>query len=186
MKDPLLAQTNMDKVFLSNMFKKNKLGISSIIATLLLIVLTVVLIAVVWGVVNSLVKGKISQSSACFGNFEEVKLSQLYSCYDSSLKQVHVSLNIGNIDADGVLVSISGPSQTKSFTITNTLQNITNLANYDRTTLVQLPGKNSGATYIYNWTDTVAPNSMQIAPLISGQQCSVSDTISSLESCALL
>jgi flagellin-like protein len=165
---------------------KNSRGISSIIATLLLIVLTIVLVAVVWGVVNSLVKGKISQSSACFGNFEEIKLSQLYSCYDSNLKQVHVSLNIGNIVVDGVLVSISGQSQTKSFTITNSPQLISNLANYDRTTQVSLPGKNSGATYIYNWSDAVAPNSIQVAPSISGQQCSQSDSISSLESCALL
>ena len=166
--------------------KKNNRGISSIIATLLLVVLTIVLVAVVWSVVSNLVNPKISQSTACFGNFEEVTLNDLYSCYDSNLNQTHISLKIGNIDLDGVLVSVSGQSQTKSFTITNSPKSITNLTNFDGTTQVSLSGKNSGATYIYNWSSSVAPTSIQILPLIGGQQCSQSDAISSLDSCALL
>jgi len=193
----------MDRAFLYKMFKKNhkdknrsfsnaifltknRRGISSIIATLLLIVLTVVLIAVVWGVINGLVKGKIGESSACFGNFEEVKLSSLYSCYNRTSNQTQFSLNIGNLDVDGVLVSISGPSQSKSFTIKNVLQNITNVTNYNGTTQVILPEKNSGATYRYSWGNSAAPNSIQIAPSISGQQCPMSDSISSLDNCALM
>jgi flagellin-like protein len=164
----------------------NKKGISSIIATLLLIVLTIVLVVVVWSVVNNLVRGKISQTSACFGNFDEVSLNNLYSCYNSTSKSMQFSLNIGNINPEGVLVSISSESQSKSFTITSELQSIDNLTYYDKTTPVKLPGKNSGVTYLYGWDASVAPGSIQIAPLIDGQQCSVSDSITSIDDCTLL
>ncbi len=166
--------------------KKNKKGISSIIATLLLIVLTVVLIVVVWSVVNNLIKGKISQSSACFGNFDEVTLNDLYSCYDYDLKNVQISLNIGDIDVGGVLVSIASGSQTKSFTLTNELKSISNLTYYDETSPVKLPDKNSGVTYIYSWGGSDIPNSIQIAPIIEEQQCPASDSITTLDNCALL
>src|SRR5271157_1255960 len=118
------------------MFSRNKRGISSIIATLLLIVLTIVLAGIVWSVVNGLVSNKISQSSACFGNFNTINLNGQYSCYDSASNTLHFSLNIGDIAVDGVLVSISSPSQSKSINLTNTPQTIPNLSYYNGTTSV--------------------------------------------------
>src|SRR5271157_5816029 len=124
------------------MFSRNKRGISSIIATLLLIVLTIVLAGIVWSVVNGLVSQKISQSSACFGNFNTINLNGQYTCYNSSSNSLQFSLNIGDIAVDGVVVSISSQSQSKSITITNTPQTISNLSYYNGTTIVILPGKN--------------------------------------------
>jgi flagellin-like protein len=163
----------------------NRKGISGIIATLLLIVLTIVLIAVVWAVVNNLVKGKIEESSACFGNFEEVTLNDLYSCYDSSLNKMHISLNIGDIEADSVTFTVSSPSQSKSFTITDKPQSIEGVTYYDGSSMVALPGKNSGITYFYSWSGSDTPNSVQIAPKINGQQCPASDSITTIDDCAL-
>ncbi len=165
---------------------KNIKGISSIIATLLLIVLTIVLIVVVWTVVNNLVKDKISQSSACFGNFEKVTLNDLYSCYNSSSNQMQFSLNIGDIEVDSVVVSVSSPAESKSFTITNDLQTVAGVKYLSGATLIKLPGKNSAITYLFDWTGSGTPNSVQIAPIISTQQCSVSDSITTIDNCALL
>lgn len=164
----------------------DKKGISSIIATLLMIVLTVVLVVVAWTVVNNLVKDKIGQSSACFGNFNQVTLNDLYSCYDGSTEEVQFSLVIGDIEVDSVLVSISSPGQSKSFTITNELQDIAGLTYFGGGTSVKLPAKNSAITYIYDWAGLDDPNSIQVAPIVDGQQCSISDSITTIDSCSLL
>ncbi|HTZ41858.1 MAG TPA: archaellin/type IV pilin N-terminal domain-containing protein [Candidatus Omnitrophota bacterium] len=165
--------------------KKNKSGISTIIATLLLVVLTIILIAIVWVVVNNLVRGKISQSSACFGNFDKATLDSMYSCYDSNANEMHFSLNIGDISVDSVLVSISSPSRTKTVTITQTSQTIPGLSYLNGTTIVKLPDQNSGMTYIYDWNGSDVPDSIQISPTIQGQSCSVSDSITTIDNCLL-
>ncbi|MCL5730321.1 MAG: hypothetical protein M1165_02025 [Candidatus Pacearchaeota archaeon] len=57
------------------MMKKNRRGISSIIATLILVLLTVVLIGVVWVVVNGIVSNSTKQASSgaqCFNSGVEV------------------------------------------------------------------------------------------------------------------
>ncbi len=167
------------------MDSKNR-GISSIIATLLLIVLAIVLIAIVWAVVSNLVGQKVSQSSACFGNFNTINLNGQYTCYNSTSNSIQFSLNIGDVNVDGVLVSVSSSSQSKRFTLTNTPQLIANLSYYNGTILVALPGKNSAMTYSYNWTVSGTPNAIQIAPIIKGQQCASSDSITTLDNCFLL
>jgi flagellin-like protein len=168
---------------------RNKRGISSIIATLLLIVLTIVLVVIVWSVVNGLVTQKISQSTACFGNFNSISLNGQYTCYNSSSSSNYLqfSLNIGDVAVDGVLISISSPSQSESITLTNTPQTISNLSYYNGGgTTVALPGKNSGITYIYTWVGSDAPRSIQIAPIVKGQQCASSDSITTISPCYLL
>lgn len=164
----------------------NKKGISNIIATLLLIVLTVVLVVIVWTVINSLVSQKISQSSACFGNYNTVTLNGQYTCFNSTTNSLQFSLNIGDISVDGVLVTLSSPSQSKSITLTNIPQQIPNLAYYNGTSLVALPGENSGTTYYYNWSGSDTPDSIQIAPIVKGQQCATSDTLTTIDNCLLL
>lgn len=163
----------------------SKKGISSIIATLLLVALTVVLVAIVWVVVNGIVNPKIAQSSACFGNYNLVTLNSQYTCYNSSTNSVKFSLNVGNVNVTGIVVSILNNVQSESFTLTNQSQVIANLNLYDGTTSVAAPGPNSGITYIYNWPDSNAPNSIEIAPIINGQQCSSSDSISQISNCNL-
>jgi flagellin-like protein len=168
------------------MFSKNKKGISSIIATLLLILLTIVLVAVLWTVVNNFISPKLSQSTSCYKVYSDVSLNNRYSCHNSNSNQVQFSLSLGGTDVDGVLVSISSSSQSKTFTITTKPQAITNLANYDGSSQISLPGLNSGLTYIYNWSGSDIPNSIQVAPIVAGQQCTVSDSIQQLDDCSLL
>lgn len=165
---------------------RNKRGISSIIATLLLIVLTIVLVVIVWTVVNSLISSKINQSSACFGNFNTINLNGQYTCFNSTTNSIQFSLNIGGIAADGVLVTISSPSQSKSITLTNTPQIIANLTYYNGTASVAMPPENSAMTYYYGWSGSDTPNSIQIAPIVKGQQCSTSDSLTTIDNCLLL
>lgn len=170
-------------------YEKNKRGISEIIITLIMIGLVLVATAIVWGAVNGVIKGKIDSSKSCFGNFGKVAIEKKYTCYDSGPpKKVRVSISVGDVDIEGVLVSISNQDETKSFKLTDTEQ-ITEDVTYYRFTPpegVKIPEKNSGKTYNYTWNPAFAPKSIQIAPIINGNQCDVSDTLSSIDNCVML
>lgn len=162
---------------------KNKKGLSTVISTLLILMLLMVITAIVWAFVNSTVKEKTSQASSCFNLFDKVVLNNDYTCYNLSSNIVEFSIGIADLDVDGVVVGISSSSGSKSFTITNTAQTIQGLANYpDGSTNIILPAKNAGLTYIASGFST-EPDSIKIAPIVSGQQCDVTDTISNIATC---
>lgn len=172
--------------------EKNKRGISEIIITLITIGLVLVATAIVWGAVNGVIKGKIDSSKSCFGNFGKVAIEKKYTCYQPSQppsvpqKNVHIALSVGDVDIDGVTISVSNQEETESFKLTNVEQTIEGVAYFNNTIPVRLPEKNSGKTYKFLWNPAFAPKSIQIAPIINGNQCDVSDSLSTIESCATL
>lgn len=169
----------------------NKKGLSAIIITLILISLSLVIVVVVWNVVNNLVNEKLEKAGSCFNVFEKAELNRQYTCYKSS-GEIWVSINIGESEIDSIVVSISANGEGKSFTITNEEKTIPNVANYNSEgfgiDLIKLPGKNGGATYVYDWGSTLMeePDSVQIIPTIGGNQCEVSDTVSTFDNCELI
>ncbi len=171
------------------MIFRNKKALSGIIVAFLLIMISVVLVAVVWVIINNLVGQKIKESSACFGNFDKVTLNDKYTCFNSSLVAIQFSLKLGDISPDGVIVSITSAEQSKTFTINKTSSTITDLTNYNGSTDVSLPQKNSGRTYIYKWSQQDSkdiPDSIEIAPILDGQTCSSSDSLSQIDDCNLI
>lgn len=165
---------------------KNKNGLSAVITTLILIALVIAAIAIVWVTVTNLLTSKLDAAESCMGIFEKVEINKLYTCYNGSSDRFQFSINIREITIDEAVVSVSGAGTTKSYTLTNVAVAIPNLANYGSTgfgtDLIQLPGKNSGLTYVSNYFDS-APDSIKIAPTINGNQCEVSDSLLEIYSC---
>ncbi len=165
-----------------------KRGLSAIIATVLLIALTLVIVGIIWVVVNNLVQSKIKSTESC-GVVSSVELNPLYTCYNqtSGADELWFSINVGDVDKlQDILVSISGQGTSASFKINESLANLTNYP--DRAAATGIPGKNSGLTYIYTLpaSFTQAPDSITIAPVINGEQCGVSSSINQFDSCSSL
>ena len=166
--------------------KMNKKGISAIIATVILIALTMAVVAIVWGVVTNLVSEQLEESGSCFNIFGKIELNSAYTCYNTSNNEFLFSVNIGDLDVDKIVVSVSGQGTTKSYTITNEEQAIAGLTRYPGgESNITLPEKNAGLTYI---SDEFAerPDSIRVSPIIGETQCEVSDSIQPIESCSLL
>jgi flagellin-like protein len=170
------------------MINSNKKGLSAIITVLLLIALTVAVVAIVWVVVNNLVTDELEGAGSCFGVLDKVNLDSRYTCYDGTGNELWFSISIGDIEVDEVLVSISGEGTSSGFKINSTDSQITNVVSYpSRSADVKLPGKNSGRTYIFDLDAagfTEMPDSIEIAPIISGNQCGISDTMQQFDSCS--
>ena len=163
----------------------NKRGISTVIATVIMITLVLVIIGVVWVSINNLVSKEIKTTESCFGNFGKVTLDKRYTCLNSSSNELQFSINIRDVTIDSVLVSISSQSGTKSLEISNI--NMSNIKMYNGTygELVEIPGKNAGFTYVVdiNGLGIGSPDSISIAPIISENQCGVSDSLLEIDKC---
>jgi len=181
----MAKKSHYKKIFLG----KNRSGLSVIVTTLLVIVLSMVAVGVVWVSVNGLVKKQMDSSISCYGNYDKIKINGMYTCFNktsSSNYNLRFSLTIGDVAVDKVLVSVSSGSSIKGYTITNTSQAISGLTMYPSgLSQISLPGKNSGLTY--EATGFSYPiDSIKVAPYIGGNSCDVSDTVSSIEDCHLI
>lgn len=189
---PLYVEGSMVKRLLSKKFSnlKNKKGLSTIVITVILIAVSMAAIALVWGVISNMLNNQIKNSESCFGNYDKVKLNGEYTCYtqiDSNQYLLRFSLGIGDIVIDKVIVGISSSSATKSYEITNAVQTISGLKMYPSgVAQIVLPEKNSGLTYEVSTAFTSKIDSIQIAPVINGVQCDVSDSILQIEDCELM
>lgn len=171
---------------------KNKKAMSGLVVTMIMMAMTIFAVAIVWGVVNNLIKEKTETSASCFGILDKVSIEGRYTCFDdysdSSKNVTRFQISIGDIDVDGLLVSITGAGGSKTFTLTNENKTIPDLSYYNKgDVLTKLPEKNGGITYEYVWiSNDPIPDLIKIAPIINGKQCEVSDTLAGIDNCSLL
>lgn len=162
-----------------------KRALSGVVVAVLMIALAIALIAIVWIVIDNLVRDRL-ESVNCIDTLGAVEINSIYTCYDSVNSYFQFSIGIGEINVSSVLVSISGEGTTKSLTITQTPTTIPNLANYGSTNFgtenIVLPGENSGLTYVTDYFGNV-PDSISLTPLINGKQCEMSDSSNEIENC---
>jgi hypothetical protein len=162
---------------------RNRSGLSTIVVTVILIALSMAAVVLVWVFVNNMLKKQIGQSESCFGNFDKVELNGQYTCHDSINSILRFSLIIGDIKVDKVIVSVSSANAVKSYEIINGTT-ISGLSMYSEANpdIIILPGKNSGLTYNATGFSSQV-DSIQIAPVIGGNSCEVSDSLSAIEEC---
>ena len=172
------------------MISKNKKGLSEVVTVVLFLALAVVMVAVVWGVVNGLVKDRLSQAGSCFDTSGKITINDRYTCYNSTSKELQISVSIGDIDVSEVLFGISGSGTSISFRVNNGNSSVANLVTYPgRSANVTLPQKNAGLTYLFNMTGagfSGAPDSIRIAPVVGTEQCETADTIEQVDNCQAL
>ncbi len=167
----------------SNYKKKfKKKGLSTIIVTVLLIGLTIVAVGIVWAVVNNLIREKISNTEACFGNFGKVSLNPQYTCYKTASKEFQFSISIGDIDVEKVIVGISSVGETGSYAIPGANADVKKFVAGTYGEDLSLPGRNAGTTYVTK-AFTTKPDLVKIAPVINGEQCDFSDTLTEIDEC---
>ena len=163
-----------------------KKAVSTVIASVMAIALVFALVAIVWGVIVPLVKEQLRGAESCSGIFDKVTINNMYTCYNSTSEELQFSINIGDIDVDEVLVSISIQGTTKSYRLTNEEQTIGDLKLYPSGSVsVKLPEKNSGLTYIATGFSS-KPDLIKLAPVINGKQCEPTSSLYDIDDCQAL
>jgi len=163
---------------------KNKKGVSAVIITLILVVLAIVMVGIVWTVVKGMTEGSLEESQSCFNVFGKIEFNKDYVCYNATNKSIKFGISRKDIELDKIVVTISGGGASTGLEIPETTNNV-NLRFYNFSDgNVQLPGKNSGLSYIYNGTEVSStPDSIILYPVINGKQCEAVEEITEFENC---
>lgn len=155
---------------------QNKKGLSTVIAILIIIAITLIATTIVWGVAKSVIDERVEYSEACsLALLENLKIDTVYTCYRentaSGIYNLDLYLNIGDVELEKVIVYITYNEETKTKELTTNLE------------------KNSGKKHIIDLTSIFNPkdenkiDAVKIAPVIKGQQCAILDSFYQIPIC---
>lgn len=167
---------------------KSKSGLSTVVSTLMIVLLTIVIVGVVWATVKSILEDSIEGSENCVDIFEKVYFNEEYTCYNATSGELKFAVGVKDVALDEALISFTFEGNTKSVTIYDENKIIDNIkesgGNYLSPSSV--PEKEEGKTYIYNYSGaglSGTPDYIEIAPTISEKRCEVSDSVTQIYSC---
>lgn len=184
---------------------KNKKGISTIIASILMIVIVLVATGVIYGVASNLIFDNTQKAEKCGSDIiDKITINGAYTCHNRGVDPVianpyaliqgetSISINVKDVTIEKIFIVISKAGESKTLELVGGIPNpnVKNLGAGYNVNII-LPGKNSGKTYIIKpGTITIAntevPDSIAVIPVIGGEQCGTSDQLNEIPTCAEL
>jgi len=164
----------------------NKKGLSIVVATILMISLTLVATGIVWTITQEFVDKETTGAKECFDAFDKLTVGNQYSCYDADAEELKFSIEVGRLNITRAMIQISSSTNSTKFELNDSASYVEHLTNYDGTESVSLPRENSGDTYSFASGAAgflLPPETIRIAPIIGKNQCDVSDTILNFTAC---
>lgn len=174
------------------MSKKNKRGLSEVISTLLIIILTIVALAGIWIFVQNFVVDTLGTAKKCSGITEKIAFGE-GTCYfyqeNPEKKELHIQLNRKDLKMDGVLIAVTSLSgESKSFKIMEDqstkytyVKELTGSYNIP----LELVKEDEGKTYVFNLKDGSfgEPKTIELVPIIEKEYCSSVDLWNNIPKC---
>jgi len=100
--------------------KIKKRGVSAVVATVLLVLITFMAIGIVVGVIIPMVREGLEKGKSCFELREYFKIVESeYSCYNSTNTKLMVERGMEDFEVKGFAVSISYDGESKRYDIFN-------------------------------------------------------------------
>ena len=136
---------------------KNKKGISAIVATVLIILITVAAVTILWMTIIPMVSDQLKEGTVCVDAISEITIEDDgYTCYNSTSNQSRVRVGYGSKDVDlaGIQVLLSRDGDTINTT--------------DVTNSTLLPGVNEERVLRINYPAAMGnPDSVKIAAIVN-------------------
>ncbi len=131
-----------------------KKGISPVVATILLVLITVIAVVTVANFIIPLVKENLEQGKSCFELREYISVidSNEFSCYSDTEVKLMLKRKIDNITIKGIAVSIVSEGSSKRFDlISGRVDEVKMLnKNGEKVENIVLPLPGESKTYIFN------------------------------------
>ena len=137
----------------------NKRGISAVVATVLIILITVAAVTIIWAAIIPMIKEQTVGGTTCLDAVSQVSIESEggYTCFDSTAGEVDVQVSMGATDfglAD-VQIIVSEGGVTQSFT------------KGEGKVSGNLPGANEEKVITTVGFTGTAPDKVEIAPIVS-------------------
>lgn len=163
----------------------NRKGLSQIVSTVLLILISMGLVIGVWATIHSFVLNRMNSVEAC-KEPNLASINNMYTCYNQTNKYTVVSIGVGDTPIDAMIISVDYSGNSKSFKLENSSKEIGDFYYYVpgygiNATEVKLPNLGSSRTFAINITGQ--PDSIKIYAQIDGKSCGTSASISTIPVC---
>ncbi len=147
------------------MIRNNKKAISAVIATVLIILITVAAITIIWAAIIPLINKQLSSGTNCLDAVAQVQIvsDEGYTCKNLTATTKYLQLQISHGAKDFTLADVQVLVSSGGVTKTLTLMN-------NATGTVVLPDANEAKVYTLNIADTTFltnADKVEIAPVIS-------------------
>lgn len=164
-----------------------KRGLSGVISVIVIIAVVMAAGVMVWNFVENMVSDRMEGTEACYEAGDKVSINNDFTCYEKVNGSLRVSVSVGDIALDAIIISVTGEGGSKTATIGSSAKTFADVMNYpSRGGSVIVPGRNSGKTYLITGLDEVSRDSMRISisPMVNGEQCDTVDTMNNVYACS--
>ncbi len=128
--------------------KRGKKGLSSVIATVLLILITFLAIGLIVSFIIPMVKKNLGKSISCFELIEYFKIVEgEYSCYTSENTMLMVDRGAEEYDVKGFAVSIITEGQSKRYDVAG--GSIENVKMLNGSETIEVPKPGEARSYVF-------------------------------------
>jgi len=156
--------------------KYNKRGISAVVATVLIILITVAAVTIIWAAIIPLIQGQLDTTTSCLNAQTEITLESDFTCInrssthvtgiptDKNFTNVQIKAGASSVSLYGVQVILYSGGDSKSILISN------------GSTKKNMPSPNSAIVYQINLSEAKANGALnleaskmdriQIAPIV--------------------
>lgn len=159
---------------------KNKKGVSAVIATVLLIMITIAAVALIAGIIIPFVKNQMEKGKSCFEATDQLSIVQgKYTCYNSESTSIMISRNSNpDFSLKTIIISLTkDDGSAEVYKISNGI--ITpGVKMYNGTSALEIPKSGGAETYVFN----VKSSYVSIAPLLSNE-ISCKESSENIEPC---
>jgi len=149
----------------------NKKGISTLVATVLLVVITIAAVGIVYVTVMPLIREGVQSSATCSSVGLEVKTYTGYTCYSDTEVKIQVGRSAEEATLKSIQLQINGQGISKNFVVNGTADPMIRQSNaLSYNTPLTLPGKNEVMTYVILRTAPGMPTSfdtVSAAPVVT-------------------
>lgn len=99
----------------------DKRGISAVVTTVLLILISVIAVILIAGFIIPMIKNSLSEGTSCFDLVGYIQvLDNQYSCYNSTTTNVMIERGMDNLTISGITLSIMSAGNSKRYDINST------------------------------------------------------------------
>jgi len=165
---------------------KFKVAQSTIVATILMILLSVVAIALITSFIIPFVKEQLRESDCInYAGKIEIKQHPTYTCYNSTEGNMSVQIHIGDIEkieeVTGFQIVINEGGSSKSFRVARDNPN-SEIRMYNGSSSIVIPGKNEERAYKISGFSK-KPETINVFLLLNNNQCDVQNSLTYVNNC---
>lgn len=154
------------------MIVKERKAVSALVATVLLILITVAAVGIIWGAIMPMMNRAMEMGQACLNARLSINTESGYTCYNSTVPggsevQVMIARGSEEFDLAGMHLIVSGGGESRTFAVRADAGN-DDVRMFDDavyTNTEDLPNVNEERTYVVDTSTFTAVDEIKVAPI---------------------